>query len=36
MSDWAWTALGAAGGAALTLAGGWVWLVWYFNRNNPM
>lgn len=36
MPDWAWTALGAVGGAALTFAGGWAWLYWYFNRNNPM
>jgi hypothetical protein len=36
MPDWAWTALGAVGGAVLTFAGGWVWLVWYLNRNNIM
>lgn len=36
MPDWGWAVVGAAGGALLTVAGGWIGLVWYFNRNNPM
>lgn len=36
MPSWAWTLVGAAGGATVVAVGGYVWLVWYLTRNNPM
>jgi hypothetical protein len=36
MPDWAWFAVGAVGGGALALGAGYIWLLWYFTRNNPM
>jgi hypothetical protein len=28
--------VGAVGGGALALGAGYVWLAWYFTRNNPL
>ena len=36
MNDFTLLVLGVAGGAVLALTGGYVALVWYFNRHNPM
>lgn len=36
MPDWAWFMVGAVGGGALALGAGYVWLAWYFTRNNPL
>ncbi len=36
MPEWAKYAATAACGGAAALAGAYVWLIWYLNRNNPM
>lgn len=36
MDDFSWFVVGVAGGAVTALGLGYVALVWYLNRNNPM
>jgi hypothetical protein len=36
MDDFTWFVVGVAGGAAAALGLGYIALVWYFSRNNPM
>lgn len=36
MSDWTWFAVGAVGGAATALGLGYLGLLWYLTKNNPM
>lgn len=36
MSDTGWFVLGAVGGAAVTGVAGYLVLLWYFTRNNPL
>ena len=36
MPDWAWFTIGAVGGAGAAAGAGYLWLMWYLARNNPM